>query len=109
MLNPQQIRRALVRLAQFKQRPHYEPMFVRSVIEGFETHPLKWAVLYFCEHCPEEHKARYNELLAVCRNDNVVRKLSELSGIDVRSILLGECMITNSAWLALKKHFDGVE
>lgn len=109
MLNPQQIRKALVRLAEFKQREHYTPFAVREIISNFETHPLKEAILYFCENDPEEQRIRLFELGMVCRT-NVMRDLAtEHTGIDVRSLLTGEHIITNSTWLKLKQHFDELE
>lgn len=109
MINPQQIRKALVRLAEYKQRDYYTPIAVREIINNFETHPLKGAILYFCEHDPREYMARFRELKAVCKTRNRIDALSLASGYDVALILKGDTFITDNAWLCLQKYFDEVD
>lgn len=109
MLNPQQIKRALVRLAEYKQREHYTPMAVRHIIESFNSHPLREAILYFCETDPHEQRVRLHELRTLCRT-NVMRDLTtEHTGIDIRALLKEECIITNHVWMLLKKKWDELE
>lgn len=109
MINPQQIRRGLVKLAEFKKRPHYDVAFVRSVIANFDRHPLREAVLYFCDNCPKEYTARLAELRALCRSNAMIDLAMRTTGIDVRSILDGDMHITNATWDTLKTHFDTLE
>lgn len=109
MINPQQIRRGLIKLAEFKKQPHYGAEFVRSVIANFDHHPLREAVLYFCENCPKEYTARLAELRALCRSNVMIDLAFRTTGIDVRSILEGDMHITNATWDTLKTHFDALE
>lgn len=109
MINPQKIRRALVRLAEYKQREHYTPIAVRSIIQNFENHPLRDAILYFCDDDPKEYSARLSELRSVCRNADACKKLTEKTGFDVSNIIRGDALITDNTWMTLRKHFEEVE
>lgn len=109
MLNPQQIKKALIKLAEFQKRPPYDVCVVRDIIANFDTHPLKEAVLYFCEVSPKEYTARLAELSQLCRSNAVVQLITDKTGIDVKSILDGDVHINNGTWLQLKKHFDYID
>ena len=109
MINPQQIKKALVKLAEFKQRPHYDPCTVRHIIENFETHPLREAILYFCDIDPIEHRTRYVDLLGICRNNAMIALVERITGIDPKPLLDGTQKITNATWQHLQSHFDALE
>lgn len=109
MINPQQIRQGLVKLAEFKKRPHYDPVFVRDVIANFACHPLRDAILYFCETCPKEYTARLSELHFLCRSNAMIDLACNITNIDVRAILDGDMHITNATWNTLRQYFDVLE
>ena len=109
MLNPQIIKQALVKLAQFKGRHPYDMCVVRDVIANFDAHPLRDAILYFADVSPEEYVARLAELKIVCRTNAMIDLATQRSGIDVRSILDGDQYITNAAWSALQAVFDSID
>lgn len=109
MLNPQMIKQALVRLAQFHNRPPYDVCVVRDVIANFNNHPLREAVLYFSEVSPKEYAARLGELRLVCKTNAIIDLASQKSGIDVRSILDGDMHITNATWQRLQSIFDALD
>ena len=107
MITPLQIKQALVRLAEFKNRPPYEPCAVRHIIENFETHPLREAILYFADNCPIEEASRYMDLVNICGNKKAMVSLaSRITGVDIKAVLDGHIKITNSLWQQLQKHFD---
>lgn len=106
MINPQQIKKALVKLAEFKKRPHYEPATVRYIVENFDTHPLREAILYFCDTSEFELGMRYSDLLTVCCNKAMIQLVHRITGIDPQPILDGTQVLTNATWEHLKKHFD---
>ena len=83
MLNPQQIKTALIKLAEFQKRPPYDVCVVRDIIANFDTHPLKEAVLYFCEVSPKEYTARLAELSQLCRSNAVVQLITDLAPLDL--------------------------
>lgn len=109
MLNPQQIRRALVKLAEFKQREHYTPLAVQYIIANFNEHPLRDAIIYFADNDPKEYMARLAELRSVCRSRYLMERMYQETGIDVREILRGDTLITNAVWIKLREHFDLIE
>lgn len=109
MLNPQQIKKALIKLAEFKQRPPYEPIVVRTVIANFEIHPLREAILYFCEQDPSEQVARYDELKKLCCSHEVREHAERLTGLDIQSLHREETLITNAAWFKLLHKWDEIE
>lgn len=106
MINPQQIKRSLLKLAEFHKRPPYEPYAVRNIVENFDTHPLREAILYFCENDPVEQSARYVDLLDVCKNKAMIELTSRITGLNIKEILDGHKIITNATWAHLQKHFD---
>lgn len=106
MITPQQIKKALVRLAEFKGRPHYDPVAVRHIIENFETHPLREAILYFADTSPAEEALRYMDLARICPNKAMISLASRITGVDIKAVLDGHIKITNALWQHLQKHFD---
>lgn len=109
MINPQQIKKALVKLAEFKKRPHYNPVTVRYIVDNFDKHPLREAILYFCDVEPREYVARLTELSSVCRGQQVIDLATRMTGIDVRALLSGKTNITNGAWIKLQDCFDAID
>lgn len=109
MLNPQLIKAALVKLAQFQNRPPYDVCVIRDVIANFNNHPLREGVLYFCEVTPKEYIARLAELERICRTKVMIELATVKSGIDVKAILDGELNITNAAWSKLQSVFDALD
>ena len=109
MLNPQQIRKALVKYCQWKERPPFEPCAVRSIISGFNSHPLREAILYFCEHDEHEQQLRMHELGILCRTNKIKEYAEHLTGLNIRALLCGDELITNTAWNLLKQHWDDID
>ena len=109
MLNPQLIKAALVKLAQFQKRPPYDVCVVRDVIANFDSHPLRDGVLYFSDVTPKEYVARLSELERICRTKVMIELATVKSGIDVRAIRDGELNITNLAWSRLVSIFDSLD
>ena len=108
-MNPQQIRKALVKLAEFKNRPHYDACTVRHIVATFETHPLREAILYFADVDPLEYTARLAEIVAVCKNKSTIAMFKRVTGVDVGAILDGKVNISNHTWGVIQDHFDVIE
>ena len=109
MLNPQQIRKALIKYAEWKKRPPFEPIAVRKIIAEFEHHPLKEAILYFCEQDPHEQALRVHELTGLCRTNKIRDYAEQLTGFNIRALMNGDEIITNKTWWVLKSYWDDIE
>lgn len=115
MVNPQLIRQALIDLANNKQRDHFPCHIVKEVLQAFACgafHHLKQDVLSILGWNAKEYVARYADLKDLCKNDIMIRRLSEASGVEykmIKSILDGKIEIDNNTWVRLASKFDEVD
>lgn len=119
-INAEQIKKALIDIANINKRPNFEMAVIKDVIFAVQNqchHPLKERVLHHIENEIEqrsktvdrEQNMRLIKLRNVCTSESIKHYLAERSGICVKLInnmVKGRYEVTGSAWSSIEPVID---
>lgn len=113
MKTSQEIRQALIQIADKANRPHYTQMVVRDVIHAIRNdldHPLKARVMSektILKTNPDETPVGH--LIKFCQPRGIRQVLADLAGFSERLItayITGDLPLPNNRYEEISKHFD---
>lgn len=117
MKTSQEIRQAMIQIADKNQRPHYTQIVVRAVIHAVKNdldHPLKKAVI--AEKIAISNVARpktnFEVLKEFCATHGMPKLLATNAGISeglMKSLLSNDRVLTDEMFIKLKACFDRTE
>lgn len=120
-VNPDQIRQALIDIADLKGRPPFELVLVREVINSIknqQSHHLKEAVLSHIKNKLEAKKeeglgsaARLSKLRTCCNTETLKNELANMTGLSyslINSMVRGRYEITTNLWLQVEPCLDQI-
>lgn len=119
-INAEQIKKALIEIANINNRPNFELAVIREVIFAIQNHcdhPLKERVLNHIEAESEkklravdlEQNMRLLKLRKVCTNDAIKQYLAERTGLCIKLInnmVKGRYEVTGTVWSSIEPVID---